>query len=178
MNIKVRIEGTRPLLMDRFVVEDLSPHSRRPGKKDPTAELAEQKVYRLNGAGSELYIPWKHVLYCIREGARQHKIGRRSAWPMILPSVNVSPEKIPLGITEYEVDVQSCVNQANGSRVAAVRARIDKWALEFDLSVIEKYVPADLVHLALQDGGVIDGIGAFRALYGKFVVTKWELQEK
>lgn len=49
------------------------------------------------------------------------------------------------------------------------------WALEFDLSIFpNKEIKEQEVRNLIEEGGLAIGLGTFRGVYGKFMVTRWE----
>lgn len=163
------------LLMQRMGV--IKSHNVRPSTELTEADaaiMAEQFAYRQNGEGSGLYIPAVHVECATRQGARNHKLGKRAAWPIVFAAVRVSPRNIPLGVSEYNIDIQPVLNRSTGGRVLVARPEIHDWRLAFEMQVDLDLVPLALVRNSLRDGGKLDGVGTYRARYGKFVIEKWE----
>jgi len=181
--IEVEILGATPLLMHRFSEEDQaavqSGTSHAVTRPSPE-QAAERAAYRMDGPGSNLYIPARAILAAIRRASMLHKIGRRSAKAVIAASIFVSPEEIDLGTKKYFIDSQSVVIRATKGRVMRHRPRFDSWKVKFTLKYNDALVQdTDFLRRIVEDAGARIGILDFRpdsgGHYGTFAVTTWKL---
>ena len=181
--IEVETISITPLLMHRFSEEDEAQVQRGTSHavtRPAPPEAAERAAYRMNGPGTNLYIPARAMLAAIRRAAGLHKIGRRSASSIVAASVFVQPEQIDLGTKKYALDSQSVVIRATKGRVMRHRPRLDNWKAAFTLVYNEALIqePAFLKAI-LEDAGARVGILDFRPVsggsYGTFAVTGWKL---
>lgn len=180
-SIETEILGVTPLLMHRFSEEDqaqvqsgTSHAVTRPAPDD----AAERAAYRMDGPGSNLYIPARAILAAIRRASSLHKVGRRSAKAVIAASIFVLPEKIDLGTKKYAVDSQSVVIRATKGRIMRHRPRLDQWKARFTISFNEALLQdTDFLRKIVEDAGARVGILDFRpecgGHYGTFAVVRW-----
>lgn len=177
--IKISIEGTSPLLMDRFSNEAYlaQKQARRITKEYNSEEEAEASAYWSSKGKKELIIPSMVLYASLLNGASWHKIQKRSAKTMLAGSIRIEPEEISLGTKEYEVDVRAVVIQRQ--RVLKGRARVDSWKATFTIVYNEKLIANPLIiKEVLEESGMRIGIMAFRPQkggpYGTFKVTGFE----
>lgn len=186
MEIKVRITGISPLLMNRFTdeaeVATSSGHSSAigTGKHGTPREQAEKTAYR-DSKTKELFLPGPNIFAAMIEAGKFHKIGKARVTTqrasLVPAGIVVTDMMIPLGTKEFEVDSRRIVNPAtNGARLRH-RARLDQWEGSFTLQVDEDLFHADFVRLLLDDAGKKVGVGDFRPAkrgpFGRFVVSNW-----
>ena len=91
--------------------------------------------------------------------------------------VQISPEKIGLGIKKYGLDIRTVVIQRN--RVPKIRPMIENWKAKFEIEYDETLIGnPDLIRQILEDAGKRVGLLDFRpqrsGTFGKFKITKWE----
>ena len=171
---KIRIEGTKPLLMRNPSGIVDKPRLRRGEHLDPEVE-AEANLYK--DAYGRICIPATNVKACIREAGRGYKVsGRKSSFAaMITAGLEILPSMIPLIYDEgWKVDVRPVVVQRQ--RIPRARPRFDEWALDF--KIINKdptVIHADTLKRILTDAGKYCGIGDFRPEYGLFEVEEFEI---
>jgi hypothetical protein len=137
---------------------------------------AEKGTYRLEN--KELYIPNTWIYGTLLNASTNYKIGRKSSMSYIAGTVRVLPEKISLGIKDYEVNVQLAVIQ-RFSRIPRARPYIPKWEATFYIIYDPQYgVSSELLEHCLEDAGRRIGIGDYRpqhkGQYGTFQISKWE----
>ncbi len=179
---RVEIEGLSPLLMHRFGEKAMAQLSKGTSKAiqhsdDKPKDIAEEHAYRIKST-KELYIPMEHILSSMRYAGKLHKIGRRSASPLVPAGIFIREEAIGLKQKDYKIDVRTGVNQNTKMRVVIYRPRLDKWKASFTMEVDETIFNKELVLDILTDAGKKIGIGSFRpqksGSFGRFMVTKYE----
>ena len=178
--IKIEIEGTTPLLMNKYNVE--AELERQKGKRitkiyDPKIE-SEKSAYWGTGNKKELIIPSEVLYASILNASSFHKIGKRSAKSILAGSIKVEPMEISLGTDKYVIDTRPVVIQR--ARVLKSRARLDKWKVSFQIVYSEQLI-ADphIIRTVLEEAGQRIGIMDFRpqksGMYGCFIVKKFTL---
>lgn len=176
--IKATIEGTTPILMNRYNVE--AELERQKGRRitktyDPK-EGAEKSAYWSTGKKKELIIPSEVLYASILNASSFHKIGKRSAKSILAGSMRVEPMEVSLGTSKYKIDTRPVVIQRN--RVLKSRARLDKWKASFDIVYNEKLIAdPQIIKTVLSEAGERIGIFDFRPSksgpYGTFKITKF-----
>jgi len=173
---KVRIEGTKPLLMHAPVGIGDKPTRRRGEHFDPLLE-AESYIYK--DPEGKICIPASVMKACIRAAGYNYKVaGRRSSFgAMIRAGIEIQPEMIPLISDSWKVDTRTVVIQRQ--RILRNRPRFDKWALEFEVvnndpTVIHR----ETLEKILIDAGKYYGLGDFRPEFGLFEVKVFESAAK
>jgi hypothetical protein len=179
MIFNVQIEGTAPMIMGRFPIEDGIPRtSAKKGSSDKVSQEAARSLYYDDEIG--LFIPADHIPLSMRTGCKmkQLKIRTRVAWPLITKGVSVSPDRVPV-VSPADWFVYTCtvLNRTTGSRQLHHRPRINEWMMAFTLAVNEEILPVEIAERALSHAGLVDGMGTFRSKFGSFKVTKWEEQK-
>ena len=184
MLIKVTIEGTTPLLMNRFheasqLAVSGGTSSAQVGNKGTPREQAEPKLYR--DEKGQLYIPGPNIFACLIAAGTFHKAGKSkvtTARSSLVPAgIAVLDLVCLLGTTKYEVDSRSVVIPSTGGRIMCHRPRLDKWKTHFDLIVDTQMFAPKFVRQLVDDAGAKIGLGDFRPArkgpFGRFVVKQW-----
>lgn len=184
--INVTIEGTSPLLMNRYNVE--AELARQKGKRinktyDPKEE-AEKAAYFSTKGKRELIIPSGIIYAALLNASSFHKIGRRSAKSILAGSLRIQDlnggEEISLGTDKFEIDTRPVVIQR--ARVLKSRARLDKWKATFEITFNEDLIAdAEIIKTVLKEAGLRIGLMDFRPAksgwYGCFAVTGWKAEK-
>lgn len=173
----VTIKGVRPLLMHRMPMEALTDQPKRPGQQKPTPqEDAEAGAYRMDGPGSELYLPAEGVYQALVKAGTSHKMAgaRGKTFKDTMKGfVDVQPAYIPLGVSEYEIDSRPVRIQS--ARIVRHRPILQEWEASFRLEVLdEKMVPAESLQMILATAGQTIGLLDYRPRFGRFIITKFE----
>lgn len=188
--IEVRIVGAAPLLMHNGRLSNpLDPATKR--LKEFTSKRKKTDEDHIATARAEwdggLYldadglpcIPGAMLDAMIAEGAKKSKMGK-----LFKSAVFTDAESYAL---EYDGPKDTDKLYADGrfidsrgvgvqtSRVQRTRPRFGKWALNFAVTIIPGagVNPKD-VYTALQNGGILVGLGDFRPRFGRFVVEKFD----
>jgi len=190
--IKVKVNGTSPLLMNRMPIEALEglrdktkkrKFSTRP--KDPRQE-AEPKIYKTEQ--DKPYIPTENLMsalisagvYIRLDGKRQLSTQKSTLVPGFLDIetpylllTNGSKKSTP----KWEVDMRQGRNPNGGEAVCIVRPRFDLWGFEFSMLADDESIPIDrireLVDIALHRVGLCDFRPARKGIYGKSKIVSW-----
>ncbi len=187
MRIEIRIEGTTPLICNRFTDEAAEKASN--GSRGSSAgadrgtpmEIAETKLYR--GIGGDLMIPQPNLMRCLVEGGRFHKIGKAqvttSKSTMMYSCLDIDGAEILIEHREpWRVDTRAVRIPSTGGRILAHRPMFDDWALTFECTLDAGIIGPKLFRQIVDDAGKRIGLGDFRPAtkgpFGKFVVTQWQ----
>lgn len=190
--IHVTIEGTTPLLMNRFTdaaAQQLAGGTSTVmvGNKGTPREQAEKKLY-VDEHGI-LHLPGTNIFRALIDAGIFHKAGRSkittqksSLVPAAVALVELTcPIKGPDGDPKWEVDSRSVVIPSTGGRVMCHRPRVDAWRVSFTLEIDTSMFTAQLVRQLLDDAGKRIGLGDFRPArkgpFGRFVVVKWQSEK-
>lgn len=192
MKIAVTIQGTTPLLMNRFteaaeVAVSGGTAVTFKGDKGTPREQATAKRY----ADSEgfLYIPGPNIFACLIAAGTFHKAGKSKlttlktslipAGVMVAELACILTNEDGEPLTEWEVDSRSVVIPSTGGRVMCHRPRIDAWNTRFTLDVDTTMFSPALVRAVVDDAGKKIGLGDFRPArkgpFGRFVVSHWDI---
>jgi hypothetical protein len=191
--INVTIEGTTPLLMNKFtdaaaVALAAGTSAVMAGNKGTPREQAEKRLY-VDESGV-LHVPGTNIFRAIIDAGVFHKAGRAkittqksSLVPAAVALVElVCPIRVDGGEPKWEVDSRSVVIPSTGGRVMAHRPRLDRWAISFTLEIDTGMFSTSLVRQLVDDAGKRIGLGDFRPArkgpFGRFVVVKWESVNK
>jgi hypothetical protein len=168
---RVKIVGTKPLLMHAPVDLGDKPKLRRGEHLDPKVE-AESYLYK--DAEGKICVPSVNLKACIREAGRNYRVsGRRTTFAaMIRAGIDIKPyPMIPLIHNGWVVDVRPVVVQRN--RILRARPKFDEWALEFQIiNQDPTVIHAGTLKRILEDAGKYYGLGDFRPEFGTFQVEE------
>ena len=175
--IKVRIDGTKPLLQHKISVLEqaiIGSKSRKNvgARKD---ENPEDFLYLLN---NKICQPAEHIYNAIVKRAGNYKItgrGKKSYKELVIGALEVKPDMIEHLNQEWVVDERTVVIPATRGRAVRKRPKFEKWALEFSILIHNDDIPTETVKEMLDDAGREGGLGDFRPRFGTFIVTKWEV---
>ena len=186
MRISIRIEGTTPLICNRFTdaaAEESSAGIRGSGAsadRGTPIELAESKLYF--GLNGKVMIPQPNLLRSLIEGGSFHKAGKKQLTTqkssVLYGCLDIEGAEIELIHKQpWKVDTRAVRIPSTGGRILRHRPIFDDWALEFEATLDTTIVGAKVLRLVVDDAGKRVGLGDFRPAtkgpYGKFVVTKW-----
>jgi hypothetical protein len=188
MELNIRIDGTTPLIMNRF--HDQAAMASTNGNRGSSAaadrgtptETCEKKLYI--GLKGDLMIPQPNLLRCIIDGGRFHKVGRAQLTTkdssQLYACVDIVGAEIPMiNQNPWRVDTRAVVIPSTKGRILTHRPIFDDWALEFTVVLDTEILGPKLFRSIVDDAGKRIGLGDFRPArkgpYGRFVVTKWEV---
>ena len=175
--IKVKIEDTTPLLMNRFREASISGKSKRRTGVMTDAELTD-KLY-LNSDGTP-YIPNTYFKGALVESGKNFKIagkGKATFSKLIGSTVMVEPEAIALDGEWVKYSIAG-VNPNTRGRMMIHRPRFDKWACEFRIVLQDEGIDIASLKEILDYAGAYVGVGDWRpqkkGMFGKFIVTEFK----
>lgn len=187
LKIKITIEGTTPLICNKF--SDEAAEKASSGSRGASAgqdrgtpqDICAAKLYL--GVNGLPMIPQPNLMRAIVEGGRFTKIGKAQITTakstQLYSCVEIAGAEIKLVHKQpWKVDTRAVRIPSTGGRVLAHRPMFDDWALSFELDLDEKILGEKILRQVVDDAGKRIGLGDFRPAckgpYGKFVVTKWQ----
>lgn len=189
--ITVTIEGTTPLLCNRFTdARQLSATNggataqASPDRGTPL-EQAKERLYI--GADGAPMIPQPNIFRCLIDAGSYFKVGRTKVTTqkssMIPAYVEIPGVEIAIAHKEpWTVDTRAVRIPATGGRILCHRPCFHDWTLTFDLLFDESMFNARVLREIVDAAGRRVGLGDFRPAckgpFGKFVVTAWQAEEK
>lgn len=190
MLVDVTIEGQAPLLCNKFHDEaqqkasNGSSSAMAAGSNGEPHEQAEAKLY-LNSEG-EPVIPQPNLLRCIIDAGKFFKAGKSKITTQkssLIPAcLSILGVELPIRHRQpWSVDSRPIRNPATGGRRLAHRPRFDDWAVDFTMEIDTREMNERLVRDIVDKAGKAIGLGDFRidckGPFGRFVVTKWSVQD-
>lgn len=186
MEINITIEGTTPMICNRFT--DEAAESATKGTRGASAaadrgtplEIAESKLYR--GLNGKPMIPQPNLLRCLVEGGRFHKAGKTqlttSKSSIMYSCLDIQGAEIPIDHREpWRVDTRAVRIPSTGGRILAHRPMFDDWKMTFTAELDTTILSEKLLRAIIDDAGKRVGLGDFRPAtkgpFGRFVVTNW-----
>jgi hypothetical protein len=189
MNIEIRIQGTTPLLCNRFTDSAAMSASsgvraaQVGGGKGEPRDQAESKLY-LSEATSKPVIPGPNLFRCIIDAGKFFKNGKSKVTTQknsIIPAC-LSVDEFEIEILHgkpWEVDTRAVRIPSTGGRILAHRPCFHDWSLCFSLVLDEEVMSEKLLREIVDSAGKRIGLGDFRpdckGPFGKFVVTSWQI---
>jgi len=185
-HINVTIEGTTPLLCNRFTDEAQmaatnGTRATAVGDKGSPKQQAEPKLY-LGHAGRPV-IPQPNLFRCIIDGGKFFRNGRSKVTTQkssLIPAcAEIEGMEIPIEHKEpWTVDTRPVRIPSTGGRILCHRPCFHDWKLSFMLKVDTEMISLKLMRDIVDAAGKRVGLGDFRpdckGPFGKFVVTRWE----
>jgi len=179
--IKVTIEGTTPLLFNRFRDVAIEGKSKKRTGAMAEAEI-EDKLYQDENGKTQL--PSVYIKNCITEASKQFKIvgkGKSTYSKLVASTVDIEPFMIELKSGKYEVFRISAVNPMTKGRMMTERPRYNKWSAEFEILLNDPAVPSSVINEILEHAGKYVGVGDWRpekkGMHGKFMITSFKIQK-
>lgn len=188
--INITIEGTTPLLLNRFTDQAAEKASSgnsvsTVGDRGTPREIAEQKLYL--GADRAPMIPQPNLFRCIIDAGKYFKAGKSkvttiksSLIPACLELSGASEAlEIPIVHREpWQVDTRPVRIPSTGGRILAHRPCFHDWKLIFRCELDESVISTKLLREIIDVAGKRIGLGDFRpdckGPFGKFVVIRWD----
>lgn len=176
----IRIVGTAPLLMHSPT--GLGAEKGARGVIPSPEEQAETALYR-DGNG-KIVVPARCIEGSIVKagaGKTAGGQGKKTYKNFILAGVQVMPEEVPLIYEgDFIIDKRRAVIMRQG--IIRCRPRFNKWALEFDIRVIDAYLLGHgqdtMLKSIFEDAGSLVGLLDFRPRFGRFEVTKFVMKSE
>lgn len=187
--IDCQVEGIAPLMQHRFPLPDFADLSKGGKKKTGEQDYSQEwREYLYATPEGDIYQPATHFDGCMTKAAAGYKIqGARGKTykDLFKGNVFVSPDAIFHNVKVPEsldadadkplyLDVRPVVIQR--ARVVRVRPTFGiGWKLEFEISVLDDQIPANVVNEVLTLAGRTVGVGDFRPRFGRFMVTRFDV---
>ena len=184
--ITVKIEGTTPLLCNRFGedAQASATNGTRPalsGSRGTPHEQAERKLYI--GTAGKPVVPGINLFRAIIDGGIFFKAGKSkvtTAKTSLIPAcVSISEMELRIESKDGWIpDSRPVRIPSTGARIICHRPCFNDWSLAFTLSYDEAMIDARLLRQIVDAAGTRIGLGDFRpgckGMFGKFVVNKWQ----
>lgn len=188
--IGITIEGTTPLLCNRFTDEaamsaSSGNRSSAIGEKGTPREQAEKKLYV--GQDGKCVIPQPNLFRCIIDAGKYFKAGKSKVTTVkssLIPScVDIRCVEIPIRHADpWEVDTRAVRIPSTGGRILCHRPSFNDWSLDFTVYLDTEIMTVKLLREIIDAAGKRIGLGDFRpdckGPFGKFVVTKWVVESQ
>jgi len=169
VKINIEVEGTAPLLMNRFSVEE---GSKRKKKVYNPKEEAERKSYRTSEG--KLMLPSTHFKASMIKAASDFKMsGKKTYKDYVKSGVFITPMEIELDEQTYTIHEEPVVIQR--SRVMSWRPRFDKWSCRFEIEITDESIDPETLIEVLETAGKYKGVGDHRPEYGRFIVKNYKI---
>lgn len=187
LNIMITIEGTTPLILNRFSDEAAaaatsgSRSSAASSDRGTPLDQATKKLYH-GCDGETLIVPQPNLLRCLVEGGRFHKVGKAQLTTakssQLYSCLDIEGAEIPiLHKQPWRVDTRAVRIPSTGGRILAHRPMFDDWSLAFTANLDTEILNPKLLRALIDDAGKRIGLGDFRPQckgpFGRFVVTRW-----
>ena len=171
----VEIKGVSPLLMNRFIPEQIVETRVRRGNANDVS--VENKLYVTKDGRP--YVPSTYIRNSLIEAGKSIRIkgrGKSTYSKLLGSSLIVQPDTIVINSsTGWESFTVTAVNPTTKGRMMVTRPMFKDWKLSFEAVVLDD-IPEEVFRNILDEAGRYVGIGDWRpakkGMYGKFVVTK------
>lgn len=180
MKVEVTIVGTRPLLHNRYPIEQAQDNDTKlKSKDDRPNEEARLKTKSYFDEKDGFFIPPSYIKSCLKVVAKDYKVagkGNKTFSDAVKAFVRVADEKILLHKKEWDRIHREVVRvpPRTGARVPGLWPCWDKWKATFTLVFNEDKISETKMRGMLEAAGEGVGIGDHRPEYGLFVVEKWK----
>jgi hypothetical protein len=186
----VQIEGVAPgMLMHKFsdaAMAELVDPVKITGKVKLSPEVeAENGAYRPEPGQpadtGKLCIPSHNLFESLCAAASQHQVqgrGKATYKEVFKGALLIEPAYLVLtdakgeALTEYEIDARPARIQR--ARIMRHRPCLRYWRTEATLTVLhDEMIPKEVINAVLVTAGQMKGVGDYRPVFGRFVVTKF-----
>ena len=188
MFIDVTIEGVTPLLCNKFtdaasMAATSGTRGSAVGDKGTPHEQAEARLY--TGQDGKYVIPQPNIFRAIIDGGTFFKAGKSKITTQktsLIPAcVSIPCVEIPIQHKDqWETDTRAVRIPSTGGRILCHRPCFHDWRLSFTIDLDTDILSVKLLREIIDAAGKRIGLGDFRPAckgpFGKFVVTKWEIQ--
>ena len=188
--ISVEIEGTKPILYNKFQMDELEGKTLRPKKNSEESDREEAyKTAHINSK-KKLFLPFECLMACITEAGKFEKRGKSKVTTcktsLVPAGIKINQSEIlllnkkgkELKDTDFVVDKRPVVIPSTGGAVPKCRAKVEEWKLNFDLECDETIFSSSDVRTLLEHAGTKIGLGSFRicckGYYGSFKINKFK----
>lgn len=184
--IEITIEGTTPLLCNRFTDEAMEKATNGStistvGDRGTPKEIAEKKLYI--GHDGKPMIPQPNVFRAIMDAGKYFKAGKSKVTTLkssLIPAcLSIDEIEVPIIHNEpWTIDTRAVRIPSTGGRISTHRPCFHDWKLRFTVELDETVIGAKMLREIVDAAGKRVGLGDFRpdckGPFGKFVVTNWQ----
>jgi len=174
---KGQIKGTSPILFNRPADDCLDPGP-KPKTEEEILEAARNKVHS-NGNG--LFFPRGGFKWSILNGSRigGFKEGKKAFWFLLKPTMYVMSD-LEFGKKTFDyMDKKFVTNEKTKSLVKSYRPALKAgWEADFELIVLDDRRNPDFIKAAIDEAGLLIGIGSGRPEFGRFELTGWKVTKQ
>ena len=177
--IKVKIEGTTPIIFNRFRDTQIEGKSKKRTGAMANVDI-EDKLYKCE---DKICIPAVYLKNCLSEASKQFKIvgkGKSTYSKLVASTIDIEPFMIKLETKKYEVFRISAVNPMTKGRMMTERPKFNKWSAEFEIIINDPAVPIEVINEILEHAGKYVGVGDWRpekkGMFGKFMIVSFKKQ--
>jgi len=186
MKIEIKIQGTSPLLCNKFtdaaaLSASNGTRAAQVGGKGTPKEQAKAKLYISEATGKPI-VPGPNLFRCIIDAGKFFKNGKSKVTTLkssLIPAC-VSVEDFECEILHddpWEVDTRAVRIPSTGGRILAHRPCFFNWSLLFTVELDVEVMSENLFRDIFDAAGKRIGLGDFRpdckGPFGKFVVVSW-----
>ena len=176
--INVEITGIASLLQHRYPIEEQGENKKKSAKKVYVPEEEAEKACYRDETGF-LFEPAEHIFGALTRTATGFIFDKRKTYKDVVKGgVLVEPEQISLGVKKWdEIDTRRAVVQR--SAVVRYRPKFNKgWKMSFNITILDdENIDETVLKDILDKAGASCGIGDYRPRFGRFQVTKWDVQK-
>lgn len=182
--IDVELEGVAPFLFNRMTeinLAGLAGAGTSGGVIGEDARIAEGHAKAYRNTDGSLYLPAWNIKRALLDGCIVSKLkeGKTRLFGLVSATVFVEAE----GQFDEESAKRIALHEVPGKipprkgAAAIIRRPMlpTGWRLRFKLGVVDDRRSPDLLRRALDEGGMLAGIGSWRPHYGRFKVIRWEV---
>ena len=184
MLIQVTIQGTTPIMFDRFHAGLLEAQTPKTTNRKTELTPLEQATLRLyiDPNTKKPFLPQSYLLSSIINAGRFIKIGKRQLSTrdetIVTSFLSIPGQGFPIRSREgWRVDGRGVVNQVTKARVMAYRPMFDDWEVDFTIDLDESEGQAKTVRELVDRAGRSVGMGVMRpqrkGSYGQSKVISW-----
>lgn len=187
--VDVKVRGVAPLLQHRYPMPDFATMGKGSRKQTGSVDYSEEwRQYMYVNSSGGIFQPATHFESSMIAAAVNFKIqGKRGKTfkDLFKACIFVSPDEILFGIQQPEqldtdadkelyLDLRPVV--VNRARVVRVRPAFKAgWELEFTIECIDDGINSDTLQDVLTLAGKSVGVGDYRPRFGRFSVSKFEV---
>ena len=170
VKVKAKIEGTAPMLQNKFTDDDSG--SKKTKKIYIDEDEAEKRVYR-NDKGEVIVTSAQLKAGLVKAGTDFKYAGRKTFKEFLKAGIIFSNTEFKLSQQEYEIHKCSVVVQR--SRIMRCRPMFRDWSVEFEFEIIDENIPQTVVKEIFEAAGKFQGLGDYRPEFGRYNVVGWEV---
>jgi hypothetical protein len=179
-NYEVELTGIAPVMFNKptaSAIRGLNP-GQKSAKREDASGREEEAMERLSYlADGTISAGARQIKRAMLDGATlgSIKIGRKGAWPFIKATIVVTDGSFGVEKPDRIVEDVVRIPPRTGGLILKAWPVLDAgWRLAFRLTLLQPAVLGPSVaRAALDNAGLLAGLGTGRPEYGRFTVTKW-----